>query len=215
MALEDIESRLERLFERSLAKPFRRTLQPVEIAQRMVRELDLARQVTPQGLLAPNEIKVWLSNKDAQRFTGFQKALKVELTEALRQHALEEGYNFPGPISLHMFVDDELDGAELVVKTAFVSGESEPRVVVSDGSTYTVGSRPLVVGRTPECDITLNDLNVSRRHAEIWRTEAGVAIKDLDSTNGTIVNGHRVSAVSLSPRDVVQIGPVTLRIEMV
>ena len=114
-----------------------------------------------------------------------------------------------------MFVDDELDGAELVVKTAFVSGESEPRVVVSDGSTYTVGSRPLVVGRTPECDVTINDLNVSRRHAEIWRTEAGVAIKDLGSTNGTIVNGHRVSAVSLSPRDIVQIGPVTLRIEMV
>ena len=47
----------------------------------------------------------------------------------------------------------------------------------------------------------INDSNVSRRHAEVWRTSEGVAMRDLQSTNGTFVNGHRISAVSLSPRD--------------
>ncbi len=63
-------------------------------------------------------------------------------------------------------------------------------------------------------EIIVNDSNVSRRHAEIWRTSDGVAIRDLQSTNGTFVNGHRVTAVSLSPRDDVTIGSLHFRIEL-
>jgi pSer/pThr/pTyr-binding forkhead associated (FHA) protein len=64
-------------------------------------------------------------------------------------------------------------------------------------------------------EIVINDSNVSRQHAEVWRTSEGVAIRDLQSTNGTYVNGHRISAVSLSPRDDITIGPFHLRIELV
>ena len=65
---------------------------------------------------------------------------------------------------------------------------------------------PLVIGRSPDIDVVINDSNVSRRHAEVWRTNEGVAMRDLESTNGTYVNGHRISAVSLSPRDDITVG---------
>jgi len=55
---------------------------------------------------------------------------------------------------------------------------------------------------------------VSRQHAEVWRTAEGVAIRDLRSTNGTFVNGHRIDAVSLSPRDDIAVGTLHFRIEM-
>jgi hypothetical protein len=159
-------------------------------------------------------VKIWLSPPDAERFEGFQKALITELTETVRQHAVEEGYNFVGPVTLEIFVDDELSAGRMGVKTAFVGGTSEPRVVTADGGVHPVGARPLVVGRLAECDIVVNNPNVSRRHAEFWRTSEGVAIRDLSSTNGTFVNGHKIQAVSLSPRDEVEIGGMSMRIEL-
>ncbi len=60
----------------------------------------------------------------------------------------------------------------------------------------------------------INEGSVSRRHAEIWKTAEGVAVRDLQSTNGTVVNGHRITAVSLSPRDEIEIGTLRLRIEL-
>jgi hypothetical protein len=214
MALRNVESRLEKLFERGLSRPFRGTLQPVEIGQRMVREMDLGRRVANRGLVAPNHIKVWLSPDDAQRFEGFQKALVSELTETARQHAITEGYNFIGPVTVEMFIDDDLRPGNLGVKAAFVGGAAEPRVVCADGAVYPIGQRPLSIGRLAECDIVVNDSNVSRRHAEIWRTSEGVAIRDLQSTNGTLVNGHKISAVSLSPKDEIEIGNRHMRIEL-
>jgi hypothetical protein len=214
MALRNVESRIEKLFERGLSRPFRSTLQPIEIGQRIVREMDLGRRVANRGLVAPNHVKVWLSTKDAERFEGFQRALVNELTETARQHAVNEGYNFVGPVTVEVFIDDDLAPGSLGVKTTFVGGASEPRVVTADGATYEIGPHPLVIGRMNECDIVVNDSNVSRRHAEIWRTSEGVAIKDLQSTNGTFVNGHRITAVSLSPRDEIEIGTQTMRIEL-
>ena len=59
----------------------------------------------------------------------------------------------------------------------------------------------LTIGRLPECDITLNDANVSRRHAQLRRTATLVYLIDLGSTNGTLVNGVAVRQHLLSPGD--------------
>ncbi len=214
MALKRVENRLERLFERPFSRPFKNALQPIEIGARIIREIDLTRRLTNQGPISANAITVWLGPDDADRFEGFQKALVTELEETIRQHALAEGYNFVGPVKVEVFIDDDLKLGDLAVKADFVGGESQPRVMAGDGRAFALGDRPLVVGRSPDVDIVINDANVSRRHAEFWRTTEGVAVRDLQSTNGTYVNGHRVTAVSLSPRDDVTIATVHFRIEL-
>ena len=157
---------------------------------------------------------MWLSADDAERFNGFQKALIAELEETVRQHALNEGYNFVGPVAVEIFIDDELKLADLAVVTEFVGGESEPRLICADGRSFAIGDRPLIIGRSPDVDVVINDTNTSRRHAEVWRTSEGIAVRDLQSTNGTYVNGHKITAVSLSPRDDVTVGLVHFRIEL-
>jgi len=214
MVLKKVENRLERMFERTLSRPFKNALQPIEIGSRMIREVDLTRRLSTQGPISPNLVQVWLSPEDADRFDGFQKALVSELEETVRQHALSEGYNFVGPVKIEIFIDDDLKIGDLAVKTDFVGGDSQPRLIANDGRSFSIGDRPLVIGRSPDVDVVINDSNVSRRHAEVWRTGEGVAVRDLGSTNGTFVNGHRITAVSLSPRDDVTIGALHFRIEL-
>jgi len=214
MVLKSVENRLERIFEKTFSRPFKNALQPIEIGSRIVREVDLTRRLSSQGPISANVIRVWLGPADAERFEGFQKALVTELEETVRQNALNEGYVFVGPVKVEIFVDDDLKLGAVEVKTEFVGGESQPRLVASDGRSFVVADTPIIIGRSPEVEVVVNDTNVSRRHAEVWRTSEGVAIRDLQSTNGTYVNGHRVSAVSLSPRDDVTIGPLHFRIEL-
>jgi len=214
MVLKSVENRLERLFERTFSRPFRNALQPIEIATRMLREVDLTRRLSSRGTISSNAIKIWLGPADARRFEGFQKALVTELEESVRQHAVAEGYVFVGPVKVEVFIDDDLKLGAVEVKCDFVGGESQPRLICSDGRSFAVGDLPLVIGRSPDVEVVVNDPNVSRQHAEVWRTAEGVAVRDLQSTNGTFVNGHRISAVSLSPRDDVTIGMFHFRIEL-
>jgi hypothetical protein len=67
-----------------------------------------------------------------------------------------------------------------------------------------------VLGRLPECDITLNDPSVSRRHAEVVEDGGTWTITDLGSTNGVKVNGERVVSGTLSHGDRIELGSVRL-----
>ena len=71
----------------------------------------------------------------------------------------------------------------------------------------------LSIGRNPDCHITIEDMNVSRHHAELLLTPQGYKIQDLGSKNGTFVNGKQVVGVSpLSPGDEIKLGSATLLI---
>ena len=195
MGLQQFEERLERLVEGTLAKPFRSNLQPVEIGRRLTREMDLHRRVGVRGLIAPNAFAVTLAAADVSRFNNFIEALSRELSDAAREHARVESYTFVGPVEVEIFESDHLKVGRFTV-TAEVR-ESEDggflaEVVLPDGRRMAVGAEPLVIGRLPECDVVLNDSNVSRRHAEIRRSGDGVFLTDLGSTNGTRVNGAPV-----------------------
>lgn len=69
----------------------------------------------------------------------------------------------------------------------------------------------LVVGRSPNVDVTINNLSVSRRHASFERQGNRVILTDLGSRNGTMVNGKTISQpVPISPADIIKIGKFTL-----
>ena len=74
------------------------------------------------------------------------------------------------------------------------------------GSRFLLDRDATTVGRHPDSDIFLDDVTVSRRHAELARAEGGVRLKDLGSLNGSYVNGERVEERVLATGDEVQIG---------
>lgn len=89
-------------------------------------------------------------------------------------------------------------------------GDDGPALVVRKGPE--VGERfylegpEFSLGRDPECDIFLNDVTVSRRHATVQVSGGAVTVRDAGSLNGTYVNGVRVDMAPLDNGDVLQIG---------
>ena len=116
----------------------------------------------------------------------------------LRIHAVDPMQDAPGPKDdvLVELSDVEVGSGVLVVRAGAMAGQ---RLNLD---------LPLTrLGRHPQSDISLDDITVSRRHADIERlADGGYEIRDAGSLNGTYVNGERVEKTGLSNGDEVQIG---------
>ena len=108
-----------------------------------------------------------------------------------------------------------LDPEELVEDAPAPLAPRAPALVVRAGggrageSFFPSGERTLI-GRSPECDVFLDDVTVSRRHAELVRDGERFTISDLGSLNGTFVNKKRIESTALEDDDEVQIGKYRL-----
>src|SRR5207253_2541357 len=133
MGLQQFEQRLERLVEGAFAKAFRSGLQPVELARRLTREMDLHRTVGVHGLIAPNHFRVALRPSDSERFQSFADALIRELADAVREHARDERYLFGGPGEVELGSTNGSNGNGARIKES----------VLADGDEITLGKTQL------------------------------------------------------------------------
>lgn len=78
------------------------------------------------------------------------------------------------------------------------------------GSRYDVSKPVTTLGRHPESDVFLDDVTVSRRHAEVHRGDAEILLVDTGSLNGTYLNRERIESTQLRSGDEVQIGKFKL-----
>ena len=69
---------------------------------------------------------------------------------------------------------------------------------------------PLTIGRSPDCDVSLHDILLSRNHCRLERTREGWVIQDLGSKNGTVIDGRRIDRHALRPGEVIKIGRVNV-----
>ena len=105
-------------------------------------------------------------------------------------------------------VEDGADDSESLLASLGITG---PALVVRSGGgmagqSFQPGEGRTLIGRSPECDVFLDDVTVSRRHAELQRAGETFTIRDLGSLNGTFVNRNRIESVDLAADDEVQVG---------
>jgi pSer/pThr/pTyr-binding forkhead associated (FHA) protein len=78
------------------------------------------------------------------------------------------------------------------------------------GESFFPSAERTLIGRSPECDVFLDDVTVSRKHAELVRDGETFTISDLGSLNGTFVNKKRIESTELEDDDELQIGKYRL-----
>jgi hypothetical protein len=109
-------------------------------------------------------------------------------------------------------LDEREDDAAEVLEDLGVKG---PALIVRSGGgrageTFHPEGERTTIGRSPDCEIFLDDVTVSRKHAVLTRRDGGFFIEDLGSLNGTFLNRHRIESAELNDGDELQIGKYRL-----
>jgi hypothetical protein len=224
--LRDFERRLEGLVEGFFAKTFRSGLQPVELAKRLLRQMDAGKTVGVRGVWAPNRFVFRIAEPDRERFGQAESALVAELQQVVRDGAAERGWGLVGPPQVVFETDPRLGKGEFRCEATLVAADGKP--VTEPGAAGSQRARLLlleagdttraiqlepgtsVIGRLPECDIVLTDPGASRRHAQIRGEDGTFTLTDLGSTNGTLVNGEPITRWILEEGDRITIGETVL-----
>ena len=105
-------------------------------------------------------------------------------------------------------------GAAGAPKTQVLSVGPPTLVLAHPGGATTRLTGTATIGRLPECDVRLDDPSVSRRHAHLSASGNRWVVEDLDSTNGTNVNGEAAHRAELSDGDRLELGSVTLTVRL-
>jgi hypothetical protein len=220
--LRDFERRLGDLVEGFFASAFRSGLQPVELAKRLMREMDANRTVGVHEVWAPNRFVFTLSEADGETFEQAEQALVAELKRVARETAAERGWGLVGPPEIEFQTDDELRRGRFEIETSFVEGEAELAPLAGGQATlallqggrtsrtFSLAKPSLVLGRLPESDVVVNDAGASRQHARISQSNGEFVLTDLGSTNGTLVNEESVLERTLQDGDRITIGETVL-----
>jgi hypothetical protein len=225
--LDRFERGVERVVNGAFARAFKSEVQPVELASALRREADTtAAVVGPDRTLVPNAYTIELGPSDHERLGSWADQLSGELSTALTDHARGQRYSFPGPVSIQLVRDDELATGVFRVRSARVRGGIAPGTAANatvahpvldvEGRRYQLTKRLTVIGRGSDCDVVLDDPGASRRHAEIKVDGGRILVRDLGSTNGTVVGGERlgerVKVAELDDGSDITIGRTTITV---
>lgn len=190
-----LERRLEQLVDGMAARLFRGRMHPVELANLLVRQADLALRVGPMGPEAPNTFTVTLGGEPTE--AAARDEVERELGTVVHETAVERGWRLPGPVQVNLVVGSGAPAAASV-RASFVSGPlpAWARLLPPGRPAVEVCPNRAVVGRSSQADVRLEAEEVSRRHALLWQEAGGIWVADLGSSNGTRLNGEPIPEVA-------------------
>jgi hypothetical protein len=220
--LRNFESRLERGIEGFFKAAFRSGLQPIELAKRILREMEANKTVSVREVWVPNRYVLAVSSEDRDRFSGAEGALVRELETVVTEGARENGWGLVARPEVVLETDEGLKRGDLRVHAELTEAPGPPThvripdasgarlILGDDGREWSLDRDRSVIGRLSGSEIEVDDPGASRRHAEIRRHGDEYVVVDLGSTNGTLVNDSPVSEATLEDGDRITIGRTVL-----
>lgn len=235
--LDKFEGFFQRVMEESVGKIFRTPVQPAEIGRRLERAMESNQVVSVEGVIVPNDYRVIMHPQDMVVFADFVPALCRQMEQWLKDLAHERSYGFVDHVRVQITGDDDVGRRSIFVESAIVelpsfdqekqddaqrtevmrviqhTGNVPPRILrftegPHAGDTVVVRREVLTIGRALDNDVVLDSAEVSRHHARIEYRDGEFWIVDLDSTNGTLVNGQKAGSHRLQQQDRIALGNV-------
>ncbi len=224
--LAGFEQRLERAVDGFFARVFRSGVHPVEIGRRLLRVMEDGRSAALRRTYVPNVYRIHLSRKDYDRLAPLEPRLVEELEVFISEAARQREWVLADSPRVSFLSDARLQPGEFKVEGETVAlgdsrerdrGDISPRrealsrpsliVLVDNEVVKTVPiSGRVRIGRLADNDLVIPDPGVSRHHAEVVEDNGRYLIRDLGSTNGTVVNGSPVTSHRLQDGDRIAFG---------
>ncbi len=194
--LDKAEQRIEGAVSSLFSKLSRAELQPVEITQAVRSAMDLAAKADSVGsTVVPHRYLLVVHSSDAQKITS---SMLSAIRSEIAKYAASRQYRLADSIDLTVSADDKISKGRIRVGSQPVDTSVAWRPVLTIGDKeYELKVGTSTVGRDEKADICVDDRGLSRIHFEIaWNGEVA-AIRDLQSTNGTFLDGARVNELVL------------------
>jgi hypothetical protein len=239
--LDKFEDSFERLVEGSVGRVFKTPVQPAEIGRKLERAMVTNQVVSLDSTMAPNDFRVLLNPADLMAFADLLPQLSGQMESWLNDVAELHHFRLIDRTRV-LIVGDEAVPRRTIQVTAAISDkphhskkdqEERQRTELYRVVARSNGVQPLrfkfengpqagvefllrksttTLGRALDNDIVLESSEVSRQHARIELQQDGMRIIDLESTNGTRVNGRSVRSQGIKAGDQLQFGNLTARI---
>ncbi|MGQ9528953.1 MAG: FhaA domain-containing protein [Chloroflexus sp.] len=231
-ALRRFEQFMEQMVEGSVARIFRSTIQPVEIARRLEKAMESNQTISVKRVIVPSSYRAFLNPQDFAIFQPVRQQIEQELATYLSELAAERNFTMLDHPRVVITEDPAVPRRSIQVEAEMRDNQSDQPTMTmimqsdrapgrSSGAFFLlqIGNAPqalpiatttVTIGRGLDNDIILEDTRVSRKHAQLRYRQRRFWLTDLGSTNGTFVNGERISERALRDGDVVSMGGLEL-----
>lgn len=239
--LDRFEQSFERLVEGSVGRLFRSPIQPAEIGRRLERAMMSNQVISVNSTLVPNDYRVAMHPQDMVLFVDFVPALCRQMESWLHDAAEERGFSSIDRMRVQIIGDESVPRRAIQVTAAIADrpdiGRAEQEAiqrteifrVIRDtsgmtpvrlrftsgqhaGNEFIIRKPVTTLGRALDNDIVLEAGDISRHHARLELVDDQLKIIDLDSTNGTRVNGRAIRSQAVRAGDEVAFGTMTAEI---
>ncbi len=233
--LDRVEQAIEYLMEGSIGRLFRSSVQPAEIGRKLERAMMANQAASVDGPIAPNDYQVTIHPEDLASVADYVTALTRQLETWIMDTARERGLSLIDRVRVQLIADKSVPRRAIRVTAAIAdrplvgreeqdavqrtevyrviretSGATPIRLQVLNGphreQEFIIRQPVTTVGRALDNNIVIDSSEVSRHHARIERTNDGLLVVDLKSTNGTRVNGRLVQSHPITAGDEVMLG---------
>ena len=226
--LDSLEARLDKLVNGSFSKAFKAGIEPTELGAVLQQELDAKAKDVAGKLLVPNIFVIDLGSDDYTRLQAYLLPLGAELAKLAQDYADEQRYFATSHMSVSFQHDPQLDtgifrinsgsgpvaqpasstsGSEMPVE--MISDANPPHLTTVSGEKFFITQSVTKIGRGDQAEIQIEDTGISRLHCAII-LGSETTIRDLGSTNGTVVDGRTISETVILDGTIIKIGSTTL-----
>ena len=222
-----VEDKLKRFFEKDLKiVAHKNPLQ--DLTNLMIAALEKNLQETNEQVFAPNIFRIFIQDKKIINQDDL-KEWKKYVEDIIKEIARDNAFQLAGPIHIQVFYKPKLlkDFEVNASSSSISSGKTtnifsnDPKakkpvadihgyLITADEDYHPIDKAIMNIGRREDNDLVIDNLRVSRVHAQIRQINDKHVIFDLDSTTGTKVNGVKIRQHTLSPGDVIQIADVPI-----
>jgi len=225
--ISEIETKLESFFEGKL-QSFFNTNPLILLTDVLIEKFENSIRIKDGKRIAPNVFNIFIQEKD-----HFKKdeliEWKIFAQQLITELAQNNSCKLDGPIYLEIFFDETIknkyvvsaaqstptSGKTINILTKTVSLSDNEKLpsafmILWNEEIYKITKNITNIGRRDDNDLVIDNLRVSRLHAQIQKAKGGFMLFDIDSTSGTKVNGHLIKQHQLVNGDVIEIADVPI-----
>src|ERR671920_2029754 len=119
--LRNLEAKLGGIVEGAFGRAFKTSVQPVELAHKLAKEMEDNQMVSVSRVYVPNHYRVFLSEKDREQFASYEPALRKELSDYLLEHARQESFALSTRPQVEFHTDERLDLGEFGIQAQLLA----------------------------------------------------------------------------------------------